>query len=39
MALEPALRCTGALWSPTTGVIDSHGLMLAYLADAESTAP
>ena len=34
-ALEPALRCTGALWSPTTGVIDSHGLMLAYLADAE----
>ena len=28
-------RCTGALWSPTTGVIDSHGLMLAYLADAE----
>jgi len=34
--LEPALRCTGALWSPTTGVIDSHGLMLAYLADAEA---
>ncbi|MFL5337109.1 MAG: NAD(P)/FAD-dependent oxidoreductase [Geminicoccaceae bacterium] len=34
-ALEPALHCTGALWSPTTGVIDSHGLMLAYLADAE----
>ena len=36
IALEPALRCTGALWSPTTGVIDSHGLMLAYLADAEA---
>jgi L-2-hydroxyglutarate oxidase LhgO len=35
-ALEPALRCTGALWSPTTGVIDSHGLMLAYLGDAEA---
>src|SRR3954454_15573083 len=35
-ALEPALRCTGALWSPTTGVVDSHGLMLAYLADAEA---
>lgn len=35
-ALEPALRCTGALWSPTTGVIDSHGLMLAYQADAEA---
>jgi L-2-hydroxyglutarate oxidase LhgO len=36
VALEPALRCTGALWSPTTGVIDSHGLMLAYLGDAEA---
>ena len=34
--LEPELRCTGALWSPTTGIIDSHGLMLAYLADAEA---
>src|SRR4051812_11463483 len=33
-ALEPELRCTGALWSPTTGVIDSHGLMLAYQGDA-----
>jgi L-2-hydroxyglutarate oxidase LhgO len=36
MALEPALRCTGALWSPTTGIVDSHGLMLAYLGDAEA---
>lgn len=35
-ALEPALRCTGALWSPTTGIIDSHALMLAYLGDAEA---
>ena len=35
-ALEPELRCTGALWSPTTGIIDSHGLMLAYQADAEA---
>jgi L-2-hydroxyglutarate oxidase LhgO len=34
-ALEPALRCTAALWSPTTGVIDSHQLMLAYQGDAE----
>jgi L-2-hydroxyglutarate oxidase LhgO len=34
--LEPELHCTGALWSPTTGIIDSHGLMLAYLADAEA---
>lgn len=35
IGLEPALSCTGALWSPTTGIIDSHGLMLAYQGDAE----
>lgn len=35
IALEPALRCTAALWSPTTGIIDSHALMLAYRGDAE----
>jgi L-2-hydroxyglutarate oxidase LhgO len=34
-ALEPALRCHGALLSPSTGIIDSHGLMLALLGDAE----
>ena len=34
-ALEPALRTVGALLSPSTGIIDSHGLMLALLADAE----
>jgi L-2-hydroxyglutarate oxidase LhgO len=34
-ALEPALRCTAALWSPTTGILDSHGLMLAFQGDAE----
>nr|WP_257722231.1 NAD(P)/FAD-dependent oxidoreductase [Azospirillum argentinense] len=34
-ALEPALRCVGALLSPSTGIIDSHGLMLALLGDAE----
>ena len=33
--LEPNLHCTGALWSPSTGIIDSHGLMLAYQGDAE----
>ena len=27
--LEPELRCSAALFSPSTGVIDSHGLMLA----------
>jgi len=34
-ALEPALRCEHALISPDTGIIDSHGLMLALLGDAE----
>jgi len=33
--LEPALACAGALRSPSTGIVDSHGLMLALLADAE----
>ena len=34
-ALEPALRCRGALLSPSTGIVDSHGFMLALLGDAE----
>jgi len=34
-ALEPALQCTAALLSPSTGIIDSHRLMLAYQGDAE----
>jgi L-2-hydroxyglutarate oxidase LhgO len=34
-ALEPELACAGALLSPLTGIIDSHGYMLALLADAE----
>jgi L-2-hydroxyglutarate oxidase LhgO len=28
-AMEPELSCIGALWSPETGIIDSHGYMLA----------
>jgi L-2-hydroxyglutarate oxidase LhgO len=35
-ALEPALSCVAALFSPSTGVVDSHALMLAYLGDAEA---
>jgi L-2-hydroxyglutarate oxidase LhgO len=35
-ALEPELRCVAALYSPSTGIIDSHALMLAYLGDAEN---
>lgn len=34
-AMEPALHCTAALHSPSTGIIDSHGLMLSLLGDAE----
>jgi L-2-hydroxyglutarate oxidase LhgO len=34
--LEPELRCVSALLSPSTGVIDSHALMLAYQGDAEA---
>lgn len=33
--LEPALRCTGALHSPFTGIVDTHALMLACRGDAE----
>jgi len=36
MRLEPALHCVAALHSPSTGIVDSHALMLAYLGDAES---
>ena len=35
-ALEPALACRAALLSPSTGIIDSHGLMLALLGEAEA---
>lgn len=34
-AMEPALECAAALWCPVTGIVDSHGLMQALLADAE----
>ena len=34
--LEPALRGEAALLSASTGVIDSHALMLAYLGDLEN---
>lgn len=35
VALEPALRCVAALHSPSTGIIDSHALMLALQGDLE----
>ena len=33
--LEPELNCVAALLSPSTGIIDSHALMLAYQGEAE----
>ncbi len=37
LALEPELSCVAGLYSPSTGIIDSHALMLAYLGDAEAS--
>ena len=34
--LEPEVRGVAGFLSPSTGIIDSHGLMLAYLGDAEA---
>jgi L-2-hydroxyglutarate oxidase LhgO len=36
IAMEPNLRCTSALHSPSTGIIDSHAYMLALQGDAEN---
>lgn len=34
--LEPGLKCEAALLSPSSGIVDSHGLMLALLGDLEN---
>ena len=34
--MEPALNAVASLLSPSTGLIDTHGLMLAYQGDAEA---
>ena len=31
MEFEPELQCLKALWSPTSGIIDSHSLMLSLM--------
>ena len=36
LAMEPALECVAALHSPSTGIVDSHGLMLALQGDLEN---
>jgi len=35
-ALEPAVQAEAGLFSPSTGIIDSHTLMLAYQGDLEA---
>lgn len=34
--LEPRIRCAAALLSPSTGIVDTHGLMRALRMDAEA---
>ena len=34
--LEPAVRCTAALLSPSTGIVDSHAFMLSLQGEAEA---
>jgi L-2-hydroxyglutarate oxidase LhgO len=36
IALEPALACTAALLSPSSGIVDTHALMLAIQGDLEA---
>jgi L-2-hydroxyglutarate oxidase LhgO len=36
IALEPQLTCTTALLSPSTGIVDSHALMLSLQGDLEA---
>ena len=33
--MEPAVRCVAALHSPSTGIVDSHALMLSFQGEAE----
>jgi L-2-hydroxyglutarate oxidase LhgO len=35
-AMEPAVLCMAGLLAPSTGIIDSHALMLSYWADLEA---
>lgn len=34
--MEPALQAVAGLWSPSTGIVDSHAFMLALLGEAEA---
>ncbi len=36
LEMEPALSCEGALYSPSTGIVDIHGLMQEFITDIEA---
>jgi L-2-hydroxyglutarate oxidase LhgO len=36
--LEPSVRCVAGIFSPSSGIVDSHGLMQSYRADLEASA-
>ncbi|QOF76275.1 NAD(P)/FAD-dependent oxidoreductase [Variovorax sp. 38R] len=36
LAMEPQLHCVAALHSPSTGIVDSHALMVSLLGDLEN---
>ena len=36
LAMEPALSCVAAIHSPSTGIVDSHALMLSLQGDLEN---
>jgi len=36
LAMEPQLRCVAAVHSPSTGIVDSHALMLSLQGDLEN---
>jgi len=36
--LEPEVQGLAALWSPSTGIVDSHGFMLSLLGDFENAS-
>ena len=38
LALEPQLECVAAVYSPSTGIVDSHALMLALQGDLENAS-
>jgi L-2-hydroxyglutarate oxidase LhgO len=36
MAMEPEITALAAVWSPSTGIVDSHALMLSFQGDIEN---